>query len=64
MEEEIQKILLENSQVKKTAENGIGMDEFYKVMGDFYSVTPKHESPTKRLRDMKDSAFIHKKVLK
>ena len=40
------------------------MDEFYKVMGDFYSVTPKHESPTKRLRDMKDSAFIHKKVLK
>ena len=40
------------------------MDEFYKVMGDFYTVVPRHVSPTKRLRDMKDSTFVHKKMLR
>ena len=32
-------------------DEGLGMDEFYKVMGEYYdSNMKKHESPTRRLR--------------
>jgi len=40
-------------------------DEFYKVMGEFYGGNMKrHESPTRRLRQLKDSTVEHKTVIK
>jgi hypothetical protein len=40
------------------------MDEFYKVMGEFYgSNMRKHESPTRRLRQQKAAAVDHKTYL-
>ena len=39
----------------------IGMDGFYDVMGDFYtSKMKRHDSPTRRLMQMKDSCWKHK----
>lgn len=40
------------------------MDNFYKVMGEFYkSDMKRHASPTKRLMKQKEAAFTHKQVL-
>jgi len=39
------------------------MDDFYEVMGDFYSKGSdihRHESPTKRLIQQKNAAWGHK----
>ena len=39
----------------------MNMDQFYKVMGDFYGNDQrKHASPTKRLMQQKDAAWAHK----
>jgi hypothetical protein len=39
------------------------MDEFYKIMGEFYSGDIKrHKSPTKRLIQQKDSTVLHKQI--
>lgn len=41
------------------------MEEFYKVMGEFYGASnmKKHESPTRRLRQQKHAAVEHKQFL-
>lgn len=39
------------------------MDEFYKIMGEFYGSVKKHKSPTRRLIQQKDAAFRHKEKL-
>jgi hypothetical protein len=39
------------------------MDEFYKLMGDFYTGAPRHTSPTRRLINQKHAAFSHKEKL-
>jgi hypothetical protein len=40
------------------------MDDFYKIMGEFYSSDmKKHASPTKRLIQQKEAAVIHKQFL-
>lgn len=41
------------------------MDDFYKIMGDFYSSkgVSKHNSPTKRLIAQKNTAWTHKEVM-
>lgn len=40
------------------------MDDFYKIMGEFYSGDMKrHSSPTKRLIAQKQAAWNHKAVL-
>ena len=41
------------------------MDNFYKVMGEFYdkSKVQKHESPTRRLMDQQKAAWDSKAVL-
>ena len=45
-------------------DEGLGMDEFYRVMGEFYgSNMKKHESPTRRLRQQKAAAVEHKSYL-
>ena len=42
----------------------LNMDDFYKVMGEFYDNKMKrHASPTKRLMDQKKAAFEHKTYL-
>jgi len=48
----------------KTGTDVLGMDEFYKVMGDFYGGNmKKHASPTRRLRAQKAAAVEHKTYL-
>lgn len=49
---------------RSSAVDDLHMDDFYKVMGEFYGSVKRHTSPTKRLRDMKDSTVVHKTVLK
>jgi len=39
------------------------LDEFYEIMGEFYSGAPRHKSPTKRLIEQKHAAFRHKNKL-
>jgi hypothetical protein len=39
------------------------LDEFYEIMGEFYSGVPRHKSPTKRLIEQKHAAFRHKEKL-
>ena len=40
------------------------MDEFYKVMGEFYGNNQKkHESPTRRLMDQQKASWAHKDLL-
>ena len=41
------------------------MDDFYRVMGEFYDSTKnqKHESPTRRLMDQQKAAWDSKAVL-
>lgn len=45
---------------KKTESPELRMDEFYKIMGEFYSGAPRHVSPTRRLIEQKHAAFRHK----
>ena len=46
------------------ADDGLGMKEFYDVMGEFYGSNMKrHESPTRRLRQQKAAAVEHKSYL-
>ena len=52
---------IQRSPVKKTTvAHTLKMDEFYQIMGEFYSGAPRHTSPTKRLIDQKHAAFRHK----
>ena len=47
-----------------TGDDGLHMDEFYQVMGEFYGGNMKrHESPTRRLRQQKHAAVEHKTYL-
>ena len=39
------------------------VDEFYQEMSKFYQRPPKHESPTRRLRQQIDCAFTQKGFL-
>lgn len=41
------------------------MDQFYKVVGEFYDADhpKKHASPTRRLMQQKEAAWEHKSVL-
>lgn len=65
LQAEFQRLLNDGSAPTTIGTDVLGMDEFYKVMGDFYgSGMKKHESPTRRLRQQKDSAVVHKTYLK
>lgn len=45
-------------------EDGLEMDQFYKVMGEFYGNNmKKHESPTRRLMQQQKAAWDTKSVL-
>lgn len=49
---------------RSSLKDDLKMDEFYKIMGEFYSGDVKrHKSPTKRLIQQKDSTVLHKQVL-
>jgi hypothetical protein len=49
---------------KSVTVKDVDMDNFYDIMGEFYSSDMrKHQSPTKRLVQQKDAAFEHKKFL-
>jgi len=52
------------SEIKKRPVNpDLKMDEFYKIMGEFYDGAPRHKSPTKRLMEHKAAAWRHKEQL-
>ena len=56
----------QNSPQKRRAhaDDGLEMDEFYKVMGEFYGNNQKkHESPTRRLMDQQKACWAHKDLL-
>ena len=49
---------------RKGGHEDLKMDDFYQVMGSFYSSDmKKHKSPTKRLIKQKDTAFAHKELM-
>ena len=49
---------------KQYNKDDLNMDQFYKVMGEFYgNDQPRHVSPTKRLMQQKDAAWKHKEFL-
>ena len=44
--------------------DGLEMDQFYRVMGEFYGNNmKKHESPTRRLMDQQKASWQHKNHL-
>lgn len=60
MSEEYDKMAAE---LEKTREKKSG-HEFYKAMTDFtYEGKGRHESPTRRLREQKNTVLEHKKAL-
>ena len=47
----------------RKGDDGLAMDEFYKIMGEFYQGQKRHDSPTKRLMQQKKASFDHKTKL-
>ena len=56
--------LLNTHKEGKKPQEDLDMKSFYSMMDEFYGKVPRHESPTKRLVNLKDTTVLHKGLLK